>query len=255
MIPKIIHYCWFGGNSKPSLATKCMKSWQKYCPDYEIIEWNEKSFDLSAAPLYVRQAYDNKKWAFVTDYVRLWAMYNYGGIYMDTDVEVLRSLDDLLKKQAFSGFEAVDRIPTGIMASEKDFPLFREFIRDYESALFEKEDGSFDLTTNVARITNICKKYGFIPNGKYQEVEGFALYPQDFFCPKYGYGGKIKTTKNTYTIHHFMGSWASKQDKKKWKENNSGSIFVKIKWDLLKWGSDIGKSVIGEEYWRKIRGK
>ena len=128
MIPKKIHYCWFGGNPKPKLAEKCIKSWKKYCPDYELVEWNETTFDIDSAPLFVRQAFESKKWAFITDYVRLWAMYNYGGIYMDTDVEVVKPLDRFLSEKAFSGFESSNYVPTGIMASEKDNPVIGELL-------------------------------------------------------------------------------------------------------------------------------
>ena len=118
MIPKIIHYCWFGRGEMPPLAKKCIKSWKKYCPDYEIKEWNEDNFDLDMYP-YAREAYDNRKFAFVTDVVRLYAIYTEGGIYMDTDVEVLKPLDSFLKHIAFSGYENDTLVPTGIMASEK----------------------------------------------------------------------------------------------------------------------------------------
>ena len=148
MIPKIIHYCWFGGNPLPKSAEKCIKSWKKYCPDYEIIEWNESNFDINSNQ-YVREAYENKKYAFVTDYVRLYAMYNYGGIYMDTDVEVLKPLDCFLDNHAFSGFESSGYIPTGLMASEKEFPLFRELLKYYGNRAFVNPDGSFDTTTNT----------------------------------------------------------------------------------------------------------
>ena len=110
MIPKVIHYCWFGKKPLPPLAVNCIDSWKKFCPDYEIIEWNEKNFDINSNT-YVREAYENKKWAFVSDYVQLYALYNYGGIYMDTDVQVLKPLDAFLNDQAFSGFEAYDRVP------------------------------------------------------------------------------------------------------------------------------------------------
>ena len=115
MIPKTIHYCWFGGNPLPPLAVKCIKSWKKYCPDYEIIEWSEKNFDVSSAPLYVRQAYEAKKWAFVTDYVRLYAMTTCGGVYMDTDVELVKPIDTYLSHEAFSGFEDDTCIPPIIL--------------------------------------------------------------------------------------------------------------------------------------------
>lgn len=214
MIPKTIHYCWFGHNPKPKLAVKCIKSWKKYCPDYEIIEWNEDNFDITSAPLYVRQAYDAKKWAFVTDYVRLYAMVNYGGIYMDTDVEVIRPLDQFLHHQAFSGFEQTIYIPTGIMACEKDFSLFRMLLDYYNSAQFINPDGTYNLTTNVIIITDICTNKGFIPNGQYQIIDGFALYPKDFFCPAIDIRGMCEKTENTATIHWFAGSWLEGEAKK-----------------------------------------
>ncbi len=207
MIPKTIHYCWFGRNPKPKLAKKCIKSWKIYCRGYEIIEWNEDNFDLALAPLYVRQAYEAKKWAFVTDYVRLWAMTQYGGIYMDTDVEVVRSLDRFLEHRAFSGFEDDVHIPTGIMACEKDFPLFVEFLRYYDTASFLNEDGSPNLTTNVIIMTEICLKHGLQQNGQYQLVDGFALYPKDVFCPMSGSSGILNKTANTAAIHWFSASW------------------------------------------------
>lgn len=153
MIPKKIHYCWFGRGQMPELAKKCIESWKKYLPDYEIKEWNEDNFDLNAYP-YVREAYDNRKFAFVTDVVRLYALYTEGGIYMDTDVEVLKSLDGFLHHVAFSGFEDDHNIPSGIMASEKGGKWAKDNLDYYVGKHFIKEDGSLDLTTNVITITN-----------------------------------------------------------------------------------------------------
>ena len=207
MIPKIIHYCWFGGNPKPKLAKKCIKSWKKYCKDYQIIQWNEDNFDISTAPLYVRQAYEAKKWAFVTDYVRLYALTTQGGIYMDTDVEVVAKLDPFLHHRAFSGFEDAVHIPTGIMACEKGFPLFEEFLRHYDTASFYLPDGSMDMTTNVIIMTGIATQHGLIPNGQYQEIDGLALYPKEVFCPMDYSTGKVHRTKQTAAIHWFTASW------------------------------------------------
>lgn len=207
MIPKTIHYCWFGRNPKPKLAKKCIKSWKKYCKDYEIIEWNEDNFDISSAPLYVRQAYDAKKWAFVTDYVRLWAMVNCGGIYMDTDVEVIKPLDSFLNHRAFSGFEDDIHIPTGIMACEKGFLLFQEFLDYYVGLTFINEDGTYNTVPNVVYMTNTCVKYGLIQNNSFQIINGFALYPKDVFCPLSYETRECSKTKNTVTIHWFNGSW------------------------------------------------
>ena len=215
MIPKTIHYCWFGGNPKPKLAERCIKSWKRYCKGYEIIEWNEDNFDISAAPLYVRQAYEAKKWAFVSDYVRLWAMVKFGGIYMDTDVEVIKPLDKFLSHEALSGFESPTQIPTGLMACREGFPLFAEMLAEYDNIPFVKEDGSLDITTNVTRITNRLLGRGFVPNGEYQVVEGFALYPKDWFCPLDWWDEmRLEKTKNTHTIHWFSASWFSEEHRR-----------------------------------------
>ncbi len=208
MIPKKIHYCWFGGNPLPDMAQHCIASWKKYCPDYEIIEWNEQNFDLNCCD-YVREAYKAKKWAFVSDVARLYALVTEGGIYMDTDVEVLKPLDDILECDAVSGFEGVDRIPTGLMGCVAGQPLFTELLHDYDNAHFRLPDGSLDTTTNVTRITNTCLKYGLVLNNTKQTVSGFTLFPKDYFCPKDSETKQLDITENTYTIHHFDGSWQS----------------------------------------------
>ena len=172
MIPKVIHYCWFGGNPLPEDAKKCLASWKKHCPEYEIIEWNESNFDVNSN-CYIKEAYEAKKYAFVTDYVRLFVMYEYGGIYMDTDVELVKNLDDFLKNRAFSGFESSNSIPTGIMASVKHFKLFGDLLEYYENRHFLNDDGSYDTTTNTVTITKMCKKYGLVLNNKYQVIDGF----------------------------------------------------------------------------------
>ena len=207
MIPKIIHYCWFGHNPKSELAQKCIKSWEKFCKDYEIIEWNEDNFDVLSAPLYVRQAYQAKKWAFVSDYVRLYAMVNYGGVYMDTDVEVIKPLDAFLTHNAFSGFDSDEYIPTGIMASEKGFPLFKDFLNYYNEISFINEDGTLNMKTNVFIMTEICKQRGLVANNTFQTIDGFVLYPTEIFCPLNHDTGKLNKTNNTVTIHWFSGSW------------------------------------------------
>ena len=217
-IPKIIHYCWFGRNPKPELANRCISSWNKFCPDFELQEWNEDNFDITTAPLYVRQAYEAKKWAFVSDYVRLYALIQHGGIYMDTDVELVAPLDAFLKHSAFSGFEDSTHVPTGIMACEKDFPLFLEFLRYYDNAAFILPDGTLNTTTNVTTITNICRKKGFIPDNKLQTIDGFTLYPKDIFCPLDYESGQLMKTANTVSIHWFSGSWQAPEQIKAHKQ-------------------------------------
>ena len=207
MIPKIIHYCWFGRGKMPKMAKKCIKSWKKYCPDYEIKEWNEDNFDLDMYP-YAREAYDNRKFAFVTDVVRLYALYHEGGIYMDTDVEVIKSLDPFLKHVAFSGFEDEKSVPTGIMASEKGGKWAKENLDYYNERHFLKEDGTFDTTTNVATITNYMIKQGLVQDNTLQDFPYLiTMYPKEFFCPLSWNGRNMQMTENTVTIHHFAGSW------------------------------------------------
>ncbi len=208
MIPKIIHYCWFGRGVLPELAVRCIESWKKYLPDYQIKEWNEDNFDIDMFA-YVREAYDARKFAFVSDVVRLYALVQEGGIYMDTDVEVLKPLDCLLQYDAVSGFETDIDVPTGLMAAKKNHPLFVELLNEYDGIHFIKENGEFDYTTNVDRITRICLKYGLIRNNQFQTVNGFTFLPTDYLCPKSHKTGKIRLTDNSLTIHHFAGSWQS----------------------------------------------
>ena len=212
MIPKIIHYCWFGRNPKPKMVEKCIASWKKFCPDYEIMEWSEDNFDLTAAPNYVRQAYEAGRWAFVTDYVRLVALVNMGGVYMDTDVEVVKPLDPYLAHEAFAGFESEKGVQTGLLACEKDFPLFREFMAYYDTASFLREDGTPDVTTNVEILTGLCLQRGMVCNDRLQEIEGLTLYPREVFCPVDYDTKRLKKTRKTVTVHWFSGSWHTEEE-------------------------------------------
>ena len=193
----------------PELAVKCIESWKKYLPEFQIKEWNEDNFDLDLYP-YVREAYDHRKFAFVTDVVRLYALYHEGGIYMDTDVEVLSSLDSFLDHHAFSGFEDEHLIPTGIMASEKEGKWAKDNLDYYNGRHFVKEDGTLDQTTNVTIITNYMLPKGLKQNNTYQDFPNLiTIYPKDYFCPKSKEDAKIYLTNNTVTIHHFAASWTS----------------------------------------------
>ena len=233
MIPKIIHYCWFGRGVMPPLAKKCLDSWKRYLPEYEIKRWDEENFDLDLYP-YVREAYDNRRFAFVTDVVRLYALYNEGGIYMDTDVEVLKPIDDLLVYDGVSGFETDTQIPTGLMGSVAHHPMIFELLNEYEGIHFRLKNGEVDLTTNVERITRTFLDYGLVQNNTLQTVNQFTLLPKDFLCPKSYEDGKIYLTENTLTIHHFAGSWYTPKEKLKQKVakilgKRISSIIVKIK--------------------------
>lgn len=162
IIPKIIHYCWFGRGQMPELAVKCIESWKRYLPEYELMLWNEDTFDLDMYP-YAREAYDNRKFAFVTDVVRLWALEKFGGVYMDTDVEILKPLDDLLNLPAFTGYEASlsNALVTGLMASAAHGVWVTEQLEYYKGKHFVKEDGTLDMKTNTIIIPRLCRRMVF----------------------------------------------------------------------------------------------
>lgn len=215
MIPKIIHYCWFGGNPLPPLAVKCIASWKKYLPEYEIVAWNEQNFPLDDF-IFAKQALENRKFAFISDVCRLYALDQMGGIYMDTDVEVLKPLDDFLHLTAFSGFENDDFVPTGIMASEKDGQWVKELLQYYDNKPFVNADGTLETTSNTYIITQMMLAKGFVMNNKFQEISGYVtFYPNDYFCPKSYKTGSIDLTENSFCIHHFAKSWIPKR--KRWR--------------------------------------
>lgn len=220
LIPKKIHYCWFGRNPKPELAEKCIESWKKFCSDYEIIEWNEDNYDIQSAPLFVRQAYEAKKWAFVTDYVRLEVVYKNGGVYLDTDVEVIKELDELLKYRAFFGRQNESMINTGLGFGAESFnPFLKSLMTTYHCIAFLKEDGSYDTTPCPERDTKVFFEYGLNEGNSLQIIfDGIACLPIDYLSPKDYMTGKLRVTDNTYTIHHFAESWMSEIDKNKMKE-------------------------------------
>ena len=206
-IPKVIHYCWFGGNPLPELIQNCIKSWKKYCPDYEIIQWDENNFDINSNR-YVAEAYAARKWAFVSDYVRLHALYHYGGIYLDTDVEVLKPLDCFLNEEAFTGFESKDSPVTAIMGCRKGNCLFKQLLEYYEDRSFYK-NGEMDLNTNTIIITETMLRNGIQLNGKKQTVLGCTVYPSVVFCPINFLRVMNRYSPKSYCVHHFVGSWGA----------------------------------------------
>lgn len=215
-IPRKIHYCWFGGKPLPPIVKKCINSWKKNCPDYEIIEWNEQNFDFNLNN-YVKEAYEQKKYAFVTDYVRLYVLYHYGGIYMDTDVEVKKSLDPFLEHKAFTGCENEEYCVTGTMGAESKHPWIKDLLDQYLDRSFILPNGEIDTTPNTKIITRVTtESYGWIPSDQYQVLnEGLHIYPFSVFCAKDFKTGNVLVTNETYTIHHFSGSWLSKSNKLK----------------------------------------
>ena len=232
MIPKIIHYCWFGGKPIPAEYQRYIDSWRKFLPDYEIKQWDETNYDVHKCQ-YMSDAYKEGKWAFVSDYCRLDVVYQEGGIYLDTDVEVVRSFDTLLTEEMFCGFEIRD--PKGYKrgqeieysvnlglgyGAEKGHTLLQEMLELYDELSFYNEDGSLNLIACPRYQTQILCRHGLIPNNKTQRLENCIAYSPEYFCPQSNVTDEmLMLTENTYSIHHFTVSWASKRDleARKWK--------------------------------------
>jgi hypothetical protein len=209
MIPETIHYCWFGDNSKPELAQKCILSWKKYFPAYEIKEWNESNYDVHKIP-YVDEAYNKKKFAFVSDYARFDVLYQYGGIYFDTDVEVIKPFDDILEKGGFLGLQTKGLVAAGLgIGCNAGLEMVYQILNFYSTLHFINPDGSYNTRTVVEYVTAILRKHGLKRKNTIQKIDEFVVYPTEYFCPMSHETGKLKITDNTYSIHHFDGSWLS----------------------------------------------
>lgn len=214
-IPKIIHYCWFGGNEFSQLEKDCIASWKKICPDYEIVEWNESNVDLSKCK-FAQDALADKKWAFVSDYVRTVVVYEYGGIYLDTDVKIVKSLDPLLELTAFAGFEDEWTVATGLgFGAEKHNPIVKEFMEYYEKADYYDENGNFKFLLAPTVSTEVLLKHGLqLYNNTIQKVDSFTIFPTEYFAPLDIKFNKLKTTENTYSIHLYNASWYTQEQRK-----------------------------------------
>ena len=208
MIPKIIHYCWFGGSPLPDLAKKCIASWKKYCPDYEIKEWNESNFDLKGCD-FVREAYEAKKWAFVSDFARLKIVYEEGGIYLDTDVEMLKTFDALLDDKCFLGEETTGFVATGLgFGAEKHNPIIQELLEMYIGKHFKLGDGSYDILPCPRKNTEPLYRHGYKFSGtKIWSMEDIVVYPPEFFCPLNYETGELCITDKTFSVHLYNASW------------------------------------------------
>lgn len=214
MIPKVIHYCWFGRGPLPELGIKCIESWKKHMPDYEIKEWNEDNFDVNMIP-YTKEAYETRKFAFVSDFARFWILYKYGGVYFDTDVEVLKPFDDIIAKGPFMGAESDciihgkhPGIAPGLgLAAEAGMPIYKKFIEYYQGIHFILPNGKMNDTNIVIHTTSILVENGLTTDKGIQHVAGIWIYPKEYFCPKRN--NVITITDNTYSIHHYASSWRS----------------------------------------------
>ena len=213
-IPKVIHYCWFGGNPIPDNYKKWMESWQKFNPDYEIKEWNESNYDVTKN-LYMYQAYEQKKWGFVPDYARLDIIYNHGGIYLDTDVEVVKSFDDMLYQKGFAGFESDKFVALGLgFGAVPGLPIIKEMLDYYEDKAFINDDGTLNLIASPHMQTDVLSEYGLQKNGEYQVVADMTIFPEKMFCGKSERLRRIRCNEYTHSIHHYDGSWLDEESKK-----------------------------------------
>lgn len=214
-IPKVIHYFWFGGNPLPEVAKKCIKSWKKYCPDYEIKRWDESNFDINICD-YVKEAYDAKKWAFVSDYARFYILNKYGGVYLDTDVELKKSLTPIIKTGPFFALETekFDSIAPGLgMATYSNNTFYQQIIDNYNKDHYLYKNNLENKLPVGKRVTQFLIKDGLKDKSGLQKVDGFTIYPKEYFCPFDYFTGKMTITSNTVAIHLYSGSWLSNTDK------------------------------------------
>lgn len=209
MIPKVIHYCWFGGKPLPSLQQKCLKSWCEKCPDYEIRLWNEENFDIDACD-YAREAYAAGKYAFVSDYARFRILQEFGGIFLDTDVELLRPLSDFPADGCFMACEEPGLVNTGlILGAPAGDPVIGEILEAYTKRHFLDENGRPDMTTVVVYVTEALEKRGLQKTDEIQHLPGVTVWPPRYFSPRSLKTGKVELTQDTWSIHHFAASWES----------------------------------------------
>lgn len=220
-IPKKIHYCWFGDGEMSQLEKKCIESWKKYCPDCEIIEWNESNYDVTKNQ-YMYQAYENKKWGFVSDYARLDIVYQNGGVYFDTDVELIKPIDNLFQGEGFIGFEKAEQFEYKgyLVNTGQGFgaPIHNTIIKEmrdlYDSLQFVDNEGKLNLCTSPYYNTEVLVKEGLKQNNTMQKIKDIQIYPSEYFCPYSWESKKMVVTDNTYSIHHFNASWLSNKEKR-----------------------------------------
>ena len=232
MIPKTIHYCWFGRNPLPASAVKCINSWRKFFPDYDIKEWNEDNFDVNAIP-YASEAYEAKKYAFVSDYARFWILYHHGGIYFDTDVEVIKPMGDIIAQGPYMGIEVeadeanlYPMINPGLgISAEPGHPLYQQMIDYYSSIHFMVDGIKVSHETIVPRTTRILIESGLQPSNELQQVKGIRIYPKDYFNPLDSLTGRLNKTDNTRSIHWYSATWQDRSKFSRWMSRMSHRFF------------------------------
>lgn len=255
-IPRIIHYCWFGNEEKPESVLRCIASWKKYCPDYQIKEWNENNIDINSNR-YTKQAYEAKAWGFVPDYLRLWIIYNYGGIYLDTDVQMIRCFDPLLNNKAFIGFERDTTDNNGMyvncgqgFGAEAHNEVIAAHMDQYQNMEFTLPDGSYNRTPSPHYTTSLLKQFGLDNRrNETQNLGTIVVYSDDYFCPKSFATGLVRKSKNTYSIHQFDGSWFSAEENEvrhRWEREAKRDYWIHFP-------NRIVKQILGERRYKKLK--
>lgn len=236
MIPKILHFVWLGKAPYPELMTQCIASWEKYCPGYQIMKWDEDNFPMDRYS-FVREAYNAKKYAYASDFIRLWALYNYGGIYCDTDLELVAPLDGLLNDAGFIGFQQPDLyLQTALMGFVPHSDIVFDLLNEYDDKRFVREDGTLDLSPNTWAVTSYFSALGLQRDNSEQILADVHVYPSDYFCPIDWEFGERNLTERTVAIHHFDGSWTAKSKTKMLSHIFGPKLTKRIKHIVQKYG-------------------
>ena len=247
MIPKIIHYCWFGNGPMPEKEQKCIETWKKFFPDYRFIKWDENNCDFKSCK-FAMQAYDAKKYAFVSDYVRAKVLFKYGGLYLDTDVEVIKPFPKILDGKGFVGFERRHFIGTAVLASKVGSEVMQRLVNYYEQHDFLMEDGSMDNIANVSVLTDILKEYGLELGGERQTVAEFEVFNREYFYPKKLDEDDFRITDETCAIHKCSNSWMSEREKKR----GNSKLWINVGRPIFRTGRNALVKILGKEKARKI---
>jgi hypothetical protein len=246
-LPKIIHYCWFGGGEMPEKEKNCVETWKEKFPDYELKLWNEENFEYEQCA-FAKQAYEQKKYAFVSDYVRAKVLYEYGGLYLDTDVKILKQFPKSKGKKGFMGFERKAFLGTAVIASEAHNDNIGKLLEYYEKHDFVQRDGSFDNIANVSILTDIMKEKGLKLGGKRQQVDGFDIFNREVFYPKKLSDSKFNVTDETSAIHMCTNSWMTERERRR----GNNKVWIEIVRPILQCGKNAGIKIFGKEKTRSI---
>lgn len=246
-IPKIIHYCWFGGGDMPEKEKKCVATWQQFFSDYEFKLWNEENFTYTDCA-FAKQAYDKKKFAFVSDYARAKVLYEYGGIYLDTDVKVLKQFPKSTASNGFMGFERRAFIGTAVLASVPKNDRIKELLEYYQTHDFVQKDGQFDNIANVSILTDIMRDKGLVLGGERQVADGFDIFNREVFYPKKLSDSEFVVTDETSAIHMCSNSWLTERERKR----GNNKFWIEVVRPVLRGARKIGIKIIGKERIRSL---